>query len=222
MTFDYDYYGFVFYKASIGHILNLMNIRIQQARIKKQQSWKRARQCDFSTSVLNSMLSLNALHSPSSPRFLVFYTPKICLDYTFGMITKGYLFSDVLGDYDDKLETLSLRFTLNKNEGNAIRELCYYRGNKRQRAIRVMQDPHWVLWVDGEPQPFEEGKSYEKVKGKLIRDYFTMDDMIHFATNWGCPFDQEDFWTSDQPMYVFGELENDEALADWTEYPIGF
>ena len=217
MTFDYDYYGFVFYKASIGHILNLMNIHI-----KKRQSWKRARQCDFSKSVLNSMLSSNALHSPSSPRFLVFYTPQICLNYTFGMITSGHYFNDILGGYDDKLEILSLRFTLNKNKGNAIRELCYFHGKKRQRSIRVMQDPHWVLWVDGEPQPFEEGKSYEKIKGKLIRDYFTMDDMIRFATNWGCPFDQEDFWASDQPMYVFGELENDEDFADWQEWPDGF
>ncbi len=61
------------------------------------------------------------------------------------------------------------------------------------------------------------------VKGKRIKDYFTHEDMIRFATNWGCPIDQDDFWASDKPMYCWGELENEDKLdVDWTEFPNGF
>ena len=48
------------------------------------------------------------------------------------------------------------------------------------------------------------------------KKYFTFNDMVRFATNWGCPFDKDEFWASDQPMYCLGHLENDEDLADWT------
>jgi hypothetical protein len=137
------------------------------------------------------------------------------------------------------LEILSLRYTTNDKDEDAIRELILYHHNENfDRIIRVMKDPQWKLLVDsrrpqpsdtsqivnsrnmyvaGQPQHFETGKSYEKIRGKRIKNYFTMEDMIQFATNWGCPFDQDDFWQSDEPMYCFGSLEGNEQLADWTE-----
>jgi len=218
MNFNYKFYRFVYAKAPIDHMLNIEKAAIKESHLMNRYTWKKIRKCPFSKEFLDLVLHniANVLHPP---RCMVFYLPKNHPDLTFAMHTWDCLLAERLGDYDDKLEMLSLRFTtkfLPKNEG-AIRELCYYRGNKLQRIIRVMEDPRWDLWVDGEQQPFEEGKSYEKIKRKLIRDYFTMDDMTRFATNWGCPFDQDEFWDSDQPMYVFGGLENDENLADWQE-----
>jgi hypothetical protein len=83
----------------------------------------------------------------------------------------------------------------------------------------MRETPAWRLCLEGEAQPFEEGKCFEKIKGKRIKDYFTYEDMVRFVNNWGCPFDKEEFWASDQPMYVFGELDDDDNPNDWNVCP---
>ena len=152
----------------------------------------------------------------------IFFSPKIAPDYTMLLVTGTGCWETWLAKANPDLETLSLRFRTSDKDESAIRELMLFQGKKRIRIVRVMKDPKWYVWADGEPQPFEEGKTYEKIRGKPIRQYFTFEDMVRFATNWGCPFDQDDFWASDQPMYCLGQLENDEDLADWQVWPDGF
>jgi len=108
-----------------------------------------------------------------------------------------------------------VRFTTNDTDENAIRSLELLRDDDEMatRSICVMQDAPWKLIVDGAPQPFEEGKSFKKIRGKRIKNYFTLEDLIRFSTNWGCPFAKDEFWASDQPMYVFGALDDDDNPA---------
>ena len=181
------------------------------------------RTCPFNINLINQFF-LQDLQYRSLPNIhmKILFSPKISPDYTVLMIMGTGPWQTWLTQRTPDLETLFLRFRTNDKDESAIRELLLWQGDKRIRIVRVMKDPNWGIWADGPPQPFEEGKSYEKIKGKLIRDYFTFEDMIRFATNWGCPFDQEEFWTSDQPMYCLGKLENDEDFADWQEWPDGF
>ena len=112
---------------------------------------------------------------------------------------------------------MSFRFNTNEKSADSIREMVYYKGSEHLRVVRVMKDPNWKLCLIGDQQPFEEEKSYEKIKGKKIKDYFTMEDMIRFTANWGCPIGEEEFWASDHEMYCWGNLLNDEHLADWND-----
>lgn len=159
-------------------------------------------------------------HQPTN--MVIAFEPQNAPKHSVVMFTYGSCYEFDIGSHSPLLEMLKCRFTNEKKKGDAIRELGYHRGTKLVRMVRVMTDPRWDLCLIGDQQPFEERKSYEKIKGKRIKDYFTQEDMIRFATNWGCPIGEDDFWDSDQPMYCWGELENDKDLADWTEWPDGF
>jgi hypothetical protein len=153
----------------------------------------------------------------------ILFSPKSSPNFTVCLFLGKAYWETWLTKHNPDLEMMSFRFTTNDKNESAIREVVLYRGSSQFiRYIRVMKDPKWALHVGGEQQPFEEAKSYNKVARKTIRDYFTFDDMIRFATNWGCPFDQDEFWASDQPMYCLGHLENDEDIVDWTEWPREF
>jgi hypothetical protein len=160
----------------------------------------------------------NYYHAPRSR--MLFFAPNMISGFTVGIISDNCPWEYWFGNGNSTLERLTVRFTTNDKDKKhgAIRELALFRsGDKYRRLIRVMQNPKWELFVDGEPQTFEEGKSYERIKGKRITEYFTLDDLIRFVNNWGCPFDKDEFWASDQPMYVFGQLDDDDNPDDWKD-----
>ncbi|GHT27799.1 hypothetical protein FACS18942_07560 [Planctomycetales bacterium] len=233
------YNKFSFYKAPITELIQTMSKALGNS------CHLRERRCaPFSSLFIDRIMYLNANFYSPEPSSAVFFSPKICPNNTIGIILKSYSWEYWLRRINPSLEILSLRYTTNDKDEDAIRELILYHHNEDfDRIIRVMKDQQWKLLVDsrrpqlsdpsqivncrnmhvaGQPQPFEEGKSFEKIRGKCIKDYFTMEDMIRFANNWGCPFDQDEFWQSDELMYCFGSLEGNEQLADWTEYPNGF
>jgi hypothetical protein len=220
MNFNQKQYNFIFCKESIYNLLQSLNGK----RYKNEWNGRR-RTTQFSLKIIEEEFRQQVLnyHPTISNDMMMFFSPKLSPEFTVGIIIGGYTWYYWFGKNNPDLEVMSFRFTTKIKDNDVIRELILIHGQKMIRIIRVMKEtPKWTLCVLGEQQPFEEGKLYEKIKGKLVRDYFTMEDMIRFATNWGCPFDRDDFWDSDKPMYCFGNLENDESLADWTEYPDGF
>ena len=215
MKFNLRYYQFLFCRAPIDQVVKTMCIALgkETTRFGKLQSGKYSQKLIDSTCYNNA----NYFHAPKIR--MLFFTPNIASDITTGIIVSGYAhWGAWFSHADPTLKPLSLRFTTNDKDDDAIRELAfhpYFTEYGHRRFIRVMKDPNWKLYVEGEPQSFEEGKSFEKIKGKRIKDYFTLEDLIRFVNNWGCPFDKEEFWASDQPMYVFGQLDDDDDPADW-------
>jgi len=174
------------------------------------------RTCPFNINLINQFFLQDLQFHPKT-HIKIFFSPRISPDFTVCLFLGGGYWETWISKTNPNLEYLSFRFTTNDKNKDAIRELILYRGNNDVRCIRVMKDPQWNLCLIGEQQLFEERKSYERVKRKLIREYFTFKDMICFATNWGCPIDREDFWVSDLSMYCLGELENDKDFADWRD-----
>ena len=217
-----NYYKFICCRAPLEHVINLAGKVKGNTKI-----WQLRRTCPFSLDVIKNFDHFNKSLPESLPESpdvireihsqMLFYSPKCNPLYTVGMIDRERTWYVWLGNQDPNLETLSLRFTHTMKNEDAIRELEYLKGIKTVRILRVMRDnPRgWDFYQDGEQQPFEEGKSYEKIKGKRLQEYFTFEDMLKFATNWGCPFGDDNFWDSESEMYSFGMLPKDEILAAW-------
>jgi len=184
-----------------------------------ERPWALRRTCPFSLDVIKNFDTFHEL--PPEPveihTQMLFFSPKCNPHYTVGMIDGARTWYFWLGKRDPSMEILSLRFTHDMKREDAIRELAYTKDMEMIRLLRVMRGEvrGWDFFQHGKPQPFEEGKSYDKIKGKSIQEYFTFDDMLRFATNWGCPFGDANFWASDNEMVSFGKLPNDEVLADW-------
>ena len=214
MKFNHRYYQFLFCHAPIGQVVKAMCLFLK----KDTTHWGGLRSGKYSQKLIDNTCYNNANHRHPPKQRILFFTPSIAPDFVVSIITGHYTWDHWIGSIDPAIDLLRLRFTTDDKDADAIRELHLLRGNKKyQRVIRVMKDPKWVLFVDGEAQPFEEGKNFEKIKGKLIKNYFTLDDLIRFVNNWGCPFDTEEFWASNQPMYLFGTLDEDDNPADWKE-----
>ena len=138
---------------------------------------------------------------------VIFFSPLNVSEYTVGLTNINVSLFHWLGMEDPSLEMLSLRFTTNDKSPDAIRELACYRGINLIRMVRVMKNPKWELCLLGEPQPFEDDMCFNAVKGKQVKNYFTMDDMMRFACNWGCPISKEEFWNSNKDVYIWGNSE---------------
>jgi hypothetical protein len=217
MRFDQEFYKFIYCKTEIPSL-----VAAAVAATSGNSSWVRLRTCPFSMDLINEQFRQNAVYYHPPKSMMIFFSPRLNPKNTVGIITGGFSWEYWLGKRTPNLETMTFRFTPDTSGENAIRELALLHGSKLIRMIRVMKNPRWELCNVGDQQPFEGNKSYKKIKGKPIRNYFMMDDMIRFATSWECPFDKEGFWDSDKLMYCLGEIENDETLANWTEHPDGF
>jgi hypothetical protein len=178
----------------------------------------------FSFTMLDRIMYLNAnVYNPKQSA-VVLYSPQICPKNTVGMIVGSYSWEYWIRNISPSLEILSLRYTTDDKNENAIREIVYRNQNKDfDRIIRVMRNPHWELFVDSRPnlsdkkiivndrniyvagnqQHFEAAHSFTKIKGKQVKNYFTFDNMIQFANNYGCPFDKDEFWKSNSLMYIY-------------------
>jgi len=216
MIFDLPFYKFKCCKIPLRDFVSKLSMKTH-----RQKEHIPLRTCPFNINLIHRFF-LQDLQYHQKTHIKILFSPKIAPDYTMLMIMGTGLWETWLAQGTPDLETLSLRFSTNDKDEDVIRELLLWEGDEWIRIVRVMKDPKWVMYVDREPQAFEEGKTYEKIRGKPIREYFTFADMVRFATNWGCPFDRDEFWASDQPMYCLGQLENDEDLADWQEWPDGF
>lgn len=212
MQFNYRFYQFLFCHAPIDQVVKAMCTFLG----KETTCWKGLRSGKYNQKIIDSACYDNAkYHNPPKER-MIFFAPNITPGFTASTITGLYTWNNWIGTGDPTFDHLCVQFTTDDKDENAIRSLELMRGNKRyQRFIRVWKDPRWELTVDGEPQPFEDGKSFDKIKGKRIKDYFTLQDLIRFSSNWGCPFDKDEFWASDQLMYGFGDLDDDDNSADW-------
>ena len=214
MKFNLRYYQFLFCRAPIDQVVKAMCLFLKKETIL----WGKLQSGKYSQKLIDSTCYNNA-HYYHAPKIrMLFFVPSKVSDITTGIITGSCTWDTWLVSGDPTLKPLSLRFTTNDKDDGAIRELAFhprFTEYEHRRFIRVMKDPNWKLYVEGEPQSFEEGKSFEKIKGKRIKDYFTLEDLFRFVNNWGCPFDKEAFWASDQPMYVFGQLDDDDNPADW-------
>jgi len=214
MNFSLPYYQFLFCRAPINQVVKAMCLFLK----KETTHWGKLRVGKYSQKLIDSTCYNNAFYFHPPKQRMLFFVSDIAPNFTVGIITGSCTWHCWLGSIDSTFEQLSIRFTTH-DKNDAIRELILQRGSKCQRIIRVMKErgTKLELFVDGEPQPFEENKSFEKIKRKKIKDYFTQEDMIRFLSNWGCSFHKEEFWASDQPMYLFGQLDDNDTLSDWRD-----
>ena len=227
MQFTLPFYSFLVFKANLNRICEMIEdevASIHEAHIYLKKFYSKKRRCNFSREVIDALFLQKSQYYHSPTIMELAYSPKIACQISVNLHTARSLYEYSFGKRDPSLEILGVRFSTDDKSEDAIRELAYYRGTELIRMVRVMKDPKWDICLLGEQQPFEEGKCYEKIKGKRIKDYFTLEDLIRFATNWGAPIGQDDFWASDQKMYCWGYLENDTLksdadLADWEEWP---
>ena len=213
MNFSFPYYQFLFCHAPIHQVVRAMCLFLK----KETTHWGKLRSGKYNQQLIDTTCYNNAFYYHPPTERMCFFVPNSAPSFTVGIITGHCTWECWLGSVDSTFEQLSIRFTTNDKSDSAIRELLVQRGLECLRIIRVMKDPKWDLLVEGEQPSFEEGKNYEKIRRKRIKDYFTQEDMIRFTSNWGCPFHKEEFWTSDQPMYVYGQLDDDDTLSDWLD-----
>ncbi len=71
--------------------------------------------------------------------------------------------------------------------------------NGTERLVRVMQDPRWDFYEEGNPFPFEQTEKYkERIKKKRL----TNDMILDYAEAMGYDVRNPDFWESDNATYL--------------------
>ena len=216
MKFHLPFYRFSIFKTVPDEIYEVCEENVaslHKAHVYKKHFLSQRISCDYSHDVVESLFQQNCRYYHSPTLMSLVFTPKTPVQLSVFIRTGFGISQDVFGKHNQSLEMLDIRFSTHNKSPDGIREICYYRGTELIRMVRVMieVEPKWELCLIGEQQPFEEEKSYEKVKRKRIKEYFTMEDLIRFATNWGAPINQDDFWDSDHPMHRWGYLECESA-----------
>lgn len=81
----------------------------------------------------------------------------------------------------------------NDEDYYAFRHFHHIAEDGSERYVRVMQDPRWDFWEQGEIMPFEQ---IEKYSERFIRNRLTNDMLLDYALAMGWDLRSPDFWKS--------------------------
>lgn len=82
----------------------------------------------------------------------------------------------------------------------AMRVFHHWSQDGSERYVRVMQDPKWEFWEQGERLPFEQVDKYSE---RFIKNRLTNDVILDYAMELGWNLRSDDFWTTDETAYCF-------------------
>ncbi len=95
--------------------------------------------------------------------------------------------------------TLDLDNKINDSDIYLFRMFHFLGPNGTERLVRVMQDPRWDFYEEGNPFPFEQTEKYkERIKKKRL----TNDMILDYAEAMGYDVRNPDFWESDNATYL--------------------
>ena len=82
----------------------------------------------------------------------------------------------------------------------AMRVFHHWAQDGNERYVRVMQDPKWDFWEQGERLPFEQVDKYSE---RFIKNRLTNDAILDYLMELGWNLRSEDFWATDETAYCF-------------------
>lgn len=109
---------------------------------------------------------------------------------------KDSSFSVILSNSPDNLYTRmgllsKLGSVLTLRVSPDIREVLLLKNKEVVRLVRVMKDPRWVFWQQGQPFEFEDALRYSL---RPIKDRFTENMVYDFCCNLGYDYKSTDFY----------------------------
>ncbi|WP_456981821.1 hypothetical protein [Luteimonas sp. A478] len=113
-----------------------------------------------------------------------------------------------------RFDTLSVRSTARSGD-DGLDELVYHSDGGLKRAVRVMKDPRWVYWEEGEPLSFEDTSRYQlKIKPQRLDRSL----LLTYLSAFGADVTSDAFWSTSTAAASF--TLKDEWAARANEQPI--
>ena len=92
-----------------------------------------------------------------------------------------------------EITQVCLEFDIDSEFNYAMRVFHHMDINGNERYVRVMQDPKWDFWEQGERLPFEQVEKYSE---RFIKKRLTNDMILDYALALGWDLRSPDFWKS--------------------------
>lgn len=92
-----------------------------------------------------------------------------------------------------EITQVCLEFDIDSEFNYAMRVFHHIDINGNERYVRVMQDPKWDFWEQGERLPFEQVEKYSE---RFIKKRLTNDMILDYALALGWNLRSPDFWKS--------------------------
>lgn len=92
-----------------------------------------------------------------------------------------------------EITQVCLEFDIDSEFNYAMRVFHHIDINGYERYVRVMQDPKWDFWEQGERLPFEQVEKYSE---RVIKKRLTNDMILDYALALGWDLRSPDFWKS--------------------------
>lgn len=92
-----------------------------------------------------------------------------------------------------EITQVCLEFDIYSEFNYAMRVFHHIDINGNERYVRVMQDPKWDFWEQGERLPFEQVEKYSE---RFIKKRLTNDMILDYALALGWDLRSPDFWKS--------------------------
>ena len=92
-----------------------------------------------------------------------------------------------------EITQVCLEFDIDSEFNYAMRVFHHMDINGNERYVRVMQDPKWDFWEQGERLPFEQVEKYSE---RFIKNRLTNDMILDYALALGWDLRSPDFWKS--------------------------
>ena len=147
--------------------------------------------------VPNSITEEHILWSPASSRELTAVLPSSGFVLAFANTTFRF-------------ETLVVR-SAPRGGDDGLDELVYHSDGALKRAVRVMKDPRWVYWEEGEPLSFEDTSRYQlKIKPKRLDRPL----LLTYLGAFGADVTSDAFWASSTAAASFTLKEEWAARAN--------
>lgn len=92
-----------------------------------------------------------------------------------------------------EITQVCLELDIDSEFNYAMRVFHHMDINGNERYVRVMQDPKWDFWEQGERLPFEQVEKYSE---RFIKNRLTNDMILDYALALGWDLRSPDFWKS--------------------------
>lgn len=92
-----------------------------------------------------------------------------------------------------EITQVCLELDIDSEFNYAMRMFHHIDINGNERYVRVMQDPKWDFWEQGERLPFEQVEKYSE---RFIKNRLTNDMILDYALALGWDLRSPDFWKS--------------------------
>lgn len=104
-----------------------------------------------------------------------------------------FLFYRLMKIRQFEITRVSLEFDIDNEFNYAMRVFHHIDINGNERYVRVMQDPKWDFWEQGERLPFEQVDKYSE---RFIKKRLTNEMILDYALALGWDLRSPDFWKS--------------------------